>query len=182
MLTRILAQSPDCIDTGLSAPDTAVLLVKQARELGFKGVIFAAQGVPPKLLFEVAGPEYSEGLVATFVGDIDYTPAMALARDTYYKMFGKEAWLDYGLIFTDPLFVITQAMEEAQSVDPKVIAEHMPKMKVKHTIWDPIPRFWTGAKYYGVNHILINPAPMTQVENGKFVFREFAPQPAGILE
>jgi branched-chain amino acid transport system substrate-binding protein len=182
VLTRILAKKPDAIDCGVSPPDTAVLIIKQARELGHKGVILAQQGVDANMLFSVAGAEHAEGVVAAYTGAADYTPGMKMLKDEYIKMFGEKQWLDFGLLYVDPLFIITQAMEETQSLDPRVIAEYMPTMEVSHTAWNPLPRFWAGSKYYGVDHILVNPIALSVVENGEFVFKGFAEVPHGVLD
>jgi len=60
-LTPILAKNPEGILIGGSPPGTAALIVKQARELGYEGLILGLATVAPTVI-EVAGCAYAEGL------------------------------------------------------------------------------------------------------------------------
>jgi len=58
ILTSFLGTKPDAIDPGACVPGDQALIVKQARELGFKGHIFQPTYIPLDLQIEAIGLEY----------------------------------------------------------------------------------------------------------------------------
>jgi branched-chain amino acid transport system substrate-binding protein len=69
MLTKLLALKPDMIDLATGAPATAGLIVRQARELGYKG-LFVKSGVGgPKEIVAGAGKEAAEGAINILYAD-----------------------------------------------------------------------------------------------------------------
>src|SRR3546814_12759817 len=63
LLTRLMAQGVDAIDLDGNAPATAGLIVKQARELGFKGLIIRSGGPATPEIIKVAGKQATAGMV-----------------------------------------------------------------------------------------------------------------------
>jgi branched-chain amino acid transport system substrate-binding protein len=64
LFTKIIATHPDFIDIGSAAPATAGLLVRQARELGFKGTFLKESGAAWREILATAGPEAAEGTIS----------------------------------------------------------------------------------------------------------------------
>ena len=87
-LTKILAMSPDLIDVGSSSPASAGLIVRQARELGFKGQFLQTGGAGWANILEAAGKEGAEGLVNILYADPSNPAYQALAAE-YEKRVGQ---------------------------------------------------------------------------------------------
>ncbi len=62
LLTRVLAQNIDAFELDGNAPQTAGLLVKQLRELGFKGPIIRTGGDATADILKIAGKEATENV------------------------------------------------------------------------------------------------------------------------
>jgi branched-chain amino acid transport system substrate-binding protein len=62
LLTRVLAQNIDAFELNGNSPQTAGLLVKQLRELGFKGPIIRTGGDATADLLKIAGKEATENV------------------------------------------------------------------------------------------------------------------------
>jgi branched-chain amino acid transport system substrate-binding protein len=63
LLTKVLAQKPDIIDLGGTAPATAAVLVRQAREFGYKGLFFIPGSSAWREVLDGAGPAAAEGVL-----------------------------------------------------------------------------------------------------------------------
>lgn len=68
-LTKLIAQKPDVIELGGTPPATAGLIVRQARELGYSGLIFKTGGAGPRDIVAAAGAQASEGLINMLYAD-----------------------------------------------------------------------------------------------------------------
>ena len=62
LLTRVLAQNIDAFELDGNAPQTAGLLVKQLRELGFKGPIIRTGGDATADILKIAGKDATENV------------------------------------------------------------------------------------------------------------------------
>jgi branched-chain amino acid transport system substrate-binding protein len=69
VLTRILATNPDLIDLGPTSSGTAGLIVRQARELGYKKAFIVLGGGGARDIVAAAGPEVTEGMVHMVYAD-----------------------------------------------------------------------------------------------------------------
>ena len=69
IFTKILAQTPDVIDLGASSPATSGLIVRQAREMGFKGRFVQTGGAGWSAIVQAAGKESADGLVNILYAD-----------------------------------------------------------------------------------------------------------------
>jgi branched-chain amino acid transport system substrate-binding protein len=69
VLTKVLALQPDVIDLGSSAPPTAGLIVRQGRELGYKGRFVQTGGPGWAAAVEAAGKEAAEGMINVLYAD-----------------------------------------------------------------------------------------------------------------
>jgi len=63
LLTKVLAQKPDVIDLGGTAPATAAVLVRQAREFGYKGLFFVPGSSAWREILDGAGAAAAEGVL-----------------------------------------------------------------------------------------------------------------------
>lgn len=166
VLTRILKTKPGIIDIGNWDPAVRALIVKQARELGYKGDFYI---ITPDIanLKNVAGWNNCEG--AYFVPyDAKLTDGMKYIKETYVKKFGEDNWIGaLSYIFWDWAFWLTQAIEETQSFDNKVICDYLAQMKTRSVYGEPC--YFAGKGFYGINRLPLYPYNISQVQNGKIV-------------
>src|SRR5690606_10959007 len=69
MITKIMSLNPEIVELGGTAPATAGLIVRQARELGYKGLFSKMGGAGPYDIVAAAGVEASEGIINMLYAD-----------------------------------------------------------------------------------------------------------------
>ncbi|CAB3838045.1 ABC transporter substrate-binding protein [Achromobacter deleyi] len=164
LLTRMLAQGVDVLDLNLNAPGEAGLLTKQARQVGFKGIIWQVGGPGIDEVADIAGP-YAEGFMSYDVFDFN-EPAARRFVDAY-----KQRWS--GVInaqtpgWYNSARILFKAMETAGTTTDtdKVRAALENLGGFDAGIYGPV--VWGGAKAYGVNHQLLNRFWVTEIRDGK---------------
>ncbi len=169
ILTKILPTEPDFIAVGAIAPGYHALLIKQGREMGYEGPFLAPTGSDTAIMFDIAGPEAAEGLVA--VGTADYiglatTPLMKDVGERYLERYGtQDAW---SLEYYNDILYIKAGMEAANSVDPTEVVKALrtPGFTMPSVYGDVS---WVGEEFWGINSIASCPLPYTQIQNGKEV-------------
>ena len=162
ILTRALAENPDVIHCSNSPPNEWALMMKQAREMGFKG-IFLREEMGAQNLIDIAGAKNIEGLVGW-----DYpTGTLPEYKDLvkrYTERYGR--WDAYAPVGVRMLPVLIAAMQKAGTVDDvdKIIAT-----LVSNT-WTTYGQelAFCGEEYYGENHLAITPLVITQARDGVF--------------
>jgi branched-chain amino acid transport system substrate-binding protein len=87
-LTRIIATNPDIIDLGPHAPATAGLIVRQARELGYKKAFSVLGGSGAAGIVAAAGAAEAEGLLHVIYADPDHENFKRLA-ERYRQKIGQ---------------------------------------------------------------------------------------------
>ena len=165
-LTRILATKPDLIDCANWDPAVGALLVKQARQLGYKGPMYLVTPDVPTLK-DVAGWENCENLYFAPY-EVEETPGMTAFREKYIKKYGEENWLGaIGFAFYDWPHWLTEAVVGAQSFDNDKINKYLETMKTTSIYGDPA--YFAGQGFYGINRLPLYPFALAQVQNGKIV-------------
>jgi branched-chain amino acid transport system substrate-binding protein len=97
------------------------LIVKQARELGFKGRFVALHQIDSAVVAGIAGKDNTQGI---WVHGYVQTPLPEkLKRWPQRYKFGE--WNATSIDFTNPAFAFVAAVKKAQSLDPKKIGEAM---------------------------------------------------------
>ncbi len=166
ILTRIIQKKPDLIDIGNVDPAARALIVKQARELGFKGPMYI---ITPDIanLKSVAGWENCEKLYFAPY-DTQLTEGQKYVKDMYVKRFGEENWIGaISYIFWDYAFWLSEAIEKAGTFDTTTVCNVLEKMKLKSIYGEPA--YFAGKGYYGINRMPLYPYNISQVQNGKLV-------------
>lgn len=69
MITKIIAMNPEIVEMGGTSPATAGLIVRQARELGYKGLFSKMGGAGPYDIVKAAGVEAAEGIINMLYAD-----------------------------------------------------------------------------------------------------------------
>ncbi|ANN75747.1 ABC transporter substrate-binding protein [Bordetella flabilis] len=164
LLTRMMAQGVDLLDLNLNAPGEAGLLVKQARQIGFKGVIWQVGGPGIDEINDIAGP-YAEGFMSYDVFDFREPGAQKFV-DAYKKRWSgvinaqTPGWYNSARI-------LFKALETAGTVtDTDKVRTALEGLGgFDAGIYGPV--VWGGEKAYGVNHQLLNKFWITEIKDGK---------------
>jgi branched-chain amino acid transport system substrate-binding protein len=168
VLTKMLAAKPDMLDVAGAPPGEAGLILKQARELGFKGLKGWTAGVNPFTVIGIAGKEAAEGV---------WSPANINVKGEYVsptvRKFGEEYERRYkevpGVIAVAnyaAFDVFTKAMQEARSLDTdKVLASLTGKPF--DTVWGKL--VLGGKETYGIDRQFLYPVVISEIRDGKVI-------------
>jgi len=114
-ITKILALKPDAIDLGSSSPATAGLIVRQARELGYKGRFVQTGGAGWLEIVAAAGKAAAEGLVNVLYTDTS-APGFVKLAAAYEKKAGHRP-NELLAPYYDGWRLVLAAIEKAGSAD-----------------------------------------------------------------
>jgi branched-chain amino acid transport system substrate-binding protein len=127
LLTRLLAQGIDTFELDGSPPQTAGLLVRQLRELGFEGNIVRTGGDATNDILAVARPDASEGLYVHMEYD-GSLPSAQEYQQRYVDAYGG-TMNAFSPLFYTTINMIFEAMQAAGTTeDSDAIVAEMAKM------------------------------------------------------
>lgn len=156
MLTKLIAKKPHAIDFGAWAGSDGPLACKQAKELGYSGVMIFSytQSLPT---FEKVAAGFMDGVLFYGIFATDPTPlATKVAKkyeEKYKQKFDPLVWRN-----SDVLFVVKKAIEIAGTLDPTAVRDAMPKVNIDGVFG----RARIGGKsYYGLDCQFLFPVPLT---------------------
>src|SRR5499427_3935933 len=136
LLTKVLAQKPDMLDVAAAPAGEGGLILKQARELGFKGAKGWTAGTNPFTIIGVAGKEAAEGVWSpaniNVKGD-HVSAAVKKFGETYEKQYGEVPGV-IAVANYAAFDVFTQAMQRAGSVDTERVLDVLTKERFE-TVW-----------------------------------------------
>jgi len=165
-LTKIIAAKPDGLDLCVSLPGQAALIVKQARELGFKGQIFNPVCIDGAELLKVAGKDAAEGyiFICSPCGSTMIDPVCSpLEKDVYKRFVDRYGYFKIGMGFWwDHVKVILEGIEKAGSLDVDKVAKALETEELELSFGRS--RFGIE-KYYG--HQLLAAMYMVRIRDGK---------------
>ena len=161
ILLRLLAQKPDVISVMASPAGSVGLIVKQARELGFKGRFVALHQIDSSVVANIAGRENTEGMWVHGYVQTPLPEKLKSWQQRYTKKFGE--WNATSIDFTNPAFAFVAAVRKAQSLDPKKIGEAMRTVEFDN-LWGKA--HFGGKDYYGIGQQIIYPMPFSEVRDG----------------
>jgi branched-chain amino acid transport system substrate-binding protein len=168
LLTRLLAKGIDAIELDGNAPATSGLIVKQARELGFKGVIVRSGGPATPEIVSVAGKQAVEGMLVYAPIDPDNQAVKAYAQ-RYQAKYGKQM-NGFSPSFYDGAHMLFDAIAQAGTVtDTARVAAALESEKDFHGILGTLN--WTGKSAYGVQRQIDMPFYVAEVKDGQEVIR-----------
>jgi len=156
MLTKLIAKKPQAIDFGAWAGSDGPLACKQAKELGYTGVmIFSySQSIPT---FEKVAAGFMDGVLFYGIYATDPSPIATRAakryEEKYKQKFDPIVWRN-----SDVGYVLKKAIETAGSVDPTAVKNAMPKVQIDGVFG----RTRIGGKsYYGIDCQFLFAVPLT---------------------
>jgi branched-chain amino acid transport system substrate-binding protein len=164
VLTPVIKKGVDVIDIAPMGPEDAALVIKQARELGYKGIFAHADAPNIDEYADVAGWDAIEGLVGCPVYLELSEVGKAWQKQYMAKTDGDQSTgptADY-----DTMLLLAAAMKKAQSVDPDKVNEALPTVSVAGTTGET---HFGGQDVLGIAHLLERPIQVVEVQNGKLV-------------
>lgn len=162
VLTRVLMQA-DGLELGGNSPTTAGLILKQARELGYKGPVFITGGDVAAELVKVAGKHAAEGTYVHLPIDASL-PGTAAYIARYKAKYGPNM-NGFSPFFYSGLQMLFAAMQKAGTVDDNTkVAKELEALSNFPTAIGNAS--WTGEKRYGVNHQIDLPFYIGRIKDG----------------
>ncbi len=164
--TRLLADKPDAVLVLISGQ--AMYQISAARQLGYTGVLISNAPLGPEVILRVAGAEAGNDVIVNG-WDPGNPPTDVLKEivERWEKTYTDEFVSDASLTW-DSSWILIQAMQKAQSVDPEKVAAtldtmiNMGDIQTSHG-----PGRMGGIERFGVNRSLIRPIPITRLMNGQ---------------
>jgi branched-chain amino acid transport system substrate-binding protein len=114
MFTKIMGLKPEVIDLGGVPPATTGLMLRQLRELGYKGQIVKTAGPSPKEIVAAAGKEAAEGMIVSLFADPKNEGYQRIVAE-YKKAIGQEP-NEMVLPSYDGVSVLLRAIQKAGTV------------------------------------------------------------------
>jgi branched-chain amino acid transport system substrate-binding protein len=161
ILLRMLAQKPDIISVLASPAGSVGLIIKQARELGFKGRFIHIGQCDTSVVAGIAGKANVEGMWVHGYVQAPLPEKVKSWQARYTKRYGE--WNATSIDFANPAFAFVAAVKKAQSVDPKKIAAALSTVEFDN-LWGKA--HFGGKDYYGVGNQIIYPMPFSEVRDG----------------
>jgi branched-chain amino acid transport system substrate-binding protein len=163
LLTRMLTQNVDLLDLNANAPGEAGLLLKQARQVGFKKPIWQVGGPSVDEIVAIAGP-LANGFVSYDVFDFNEPSAKAFVSAYRARWSGVINAQTPG--WYNATRILFKALQEAGSLDTDKVRDALVKLEGYDAgIYGPVR--WGGQSDYGVAHQLLNKFWITEVKDGK---------------
>jgi branched-chain amino acid transport system substrate-binding protein len=167
ILTKLLAGKPDLIDVGTAPPGSAGLIVRQARELGYKGHIVKIGGSGPRQIIEGAGKEAAEGVINYLPAD-EQNPGYKRLSDAYKAMSGNQ--MNPLLVnWYDGAYILMAAVQAAGTVsDTDKVRQSFAKIfPYKSALGGTITL--GGENIYGINNEFLTRNYIGVIKNGDVV-------------
>lgn len=164
---KLTEQKPDIIDLGTAPPGDAGIVLKELGVLGWNGVKVLPVGTSATQLAQIGGAA-ANGTYMGYAGD--YSSALSTSVQqalnqgmlTHYK----EPLNPLQVSSYDSVFALKAAMEAANSLDPKKIAEVLPTLIFETSYGKTV--FGSKAEYGSPQQMQV-PVMITQVQDGKMV-------------
>lgn len=164
LLTGILAKNVEVFELDTVPPATAGLVIRQAREMGYKGQFTKIGGNNVAETVKSAGAENAEGTLVYFAADPASEAYGKLAKA--YSKVHDNAMDDFALFFYDATRLLADAIRKAGVVDnTDAVLAQIEAAKSFDGIQGKI--VWGGKDTYGVDHQIATPAYLGVIEGGK---------------
>jgi branched-chain amino acid transport system substrate-binding protein len=169
LLTRMMGQNVDLFDLNSNAPGEAGLMVKQARQAGYKGMIWQVGGPSVEEIMEVAGP-LAEGFVSFNVSDFTAPESQNLVK-AYQAKWGTGVMNAQVPLWYNAAKNLFEAIRRAgTTTDTVKVRDAIERLEGYDAgLFGPVS--WGGMAEYGVAHQLLLKFWITEVKNGKMVTR-----------
>ena len=168
---KVIKNNPDLLVLSGVSPGHGPMLVKVARQLGYKGVICTGTAQDIKIVNEIAG-EYAEGFIS--VGGASAleirSKYMEKFVDVYVDIAGE--WNDEAgtKVYALPMIIYTiQEAGKAALTDVEAFKEAIPKVAVRNPFLEEEKILkYVGESIFGIPRQIGVPMVINIVKNGKF--------------
>lgn len=172
LVTAMLATKPDIIDMGAAPPGDSPMIIKLARDMGFKGPMVTLTRIIWDLARQLAGTGTLEGVISA-VPEWD-DPKLPKECTEFYQRYLQK----YGPPFVeiagpsyDILRTLFAGMKVADSVDSTAIRDAMEKPGF--AVPSLFGTSWFGAEdLYGIKRQAFSPQFITRFEGGKAIIKK----------
>jgi branched-chain amino acid transport system substrate-binding protein len=164
VLGPILQKKPDYIDLGSISVTNSALIVKQARELGYKGMIGSCfSGMDAKSFCDIAGVQNAEGFVSIALNKGKYTrPEFNAFNDEYLKKYAN--WNDFAGECYMAWQILGEGLRRAGSLDPDKVTPVYPGATFDSILGKIVIEDFGG--FFKRKAVTLYPTPIAQVKNG----------------
>lgn len=162
LLTRMMARGAELLELDGNAPGEAGLMVKQARQLGFKGVIIQTSGPGLEEILRVAG-SFAEGFLSYDLFNPQDPAVQSYVKGYRAKYEGPIPGIS--VMYYNAARILHEAFKKANSVDVEKVREALENLEGAPTIFGPVR--WTGKERYGINHQLLHSFFISEIKDGK---------------
>jgi len=161
ILAKVLALKPEVMDLGASSPATAGLIVRQAREAGFKGRFVQTGGAGWLEVVATAGKEAAEGMVNLLYVDHSNPAFQRLAAD-YKKQFNGSTPNDMIGVYYDAMSVLLAAIRKAGDINDttKVSQSFQSVLPMKGLLGDEMTYAYQQIRTYDYVGVMKNGVPV----------------------
>jgi branched-chain amino acid transport system substrate-binding protein len=166
LITRMMAQNVDAFDVNSNAPGESGLLIKQARQAGFQGRIWQIGGPGVEQAIAVAG-SLTEGFDSFDIFDFRTEVGKKFVAKYRAKYSGiVDSWVP---LTYNAAAILFESIRRAGTLDTD---------KVRDVMVEKMGDFdaglfgkvrWTGQELYGVNHQILLPFGIVEVQKGQIV-------------
>jgi branched-chain amino acid transport system substrate-binding protein len=162
LITRMVARGADIFELDGDAPGDAGLMVKQARQMGYKGIIIQTGGPGTDEIMRVAGKLADDFLTYDLFDPADPSGAEFVKR---YRAQFTGPINGLSPIYYNGMKILAEALRRAGSLDTDKVKGELEKLDGFQTLFGPVR--WDGKERYGVRHQLVHDFFVTQVKDGK---------------
>lgn len=165
---RIARQNPDIVDLGATPPADAGAIFKELEVIGWDGVKIVEVGTGADGLRAIGGDSVEGvymGAAVAFEGEnvTEHQKSVnSVARDDL-----GESLNTVQIGFYDSMFALKAAMEKAQSIEPRKVADAMPFITFQSFYGSEVT--FGGVETYGSPQQMLLPVIVTRIENGTLV-------------
>ncbi|HEX2891613.1 ABC transporter substrate-binding protein [Vineibacter terrae] len=163
LVTRMIAQRIEVIELDSSTPGDAGLIVKQARQLGYRGIIMQTGGPAIDEVVNIAGG-LAEGYTTMEWFDSSSPEAAPLVA-AYRAKYGKAPMNAFVPIMYNAAKLLFEAVKRAGSTDVTAVSAELEKLEGHPSLFGAVR--WGGQERYGINHQLMTDFFIAQVKQGK---------------
>lgn len=164
ILTRIISEGIDAIDTDGSPPATAALIIKQARELGFDGVFIHTGGEASAEWIKAIGKEAVEGVYVQ-IGYNKEDSAVAAIAERFQKKYDMEMSTHVPVMYATTQMLIAAIQKSGAIDNPEAVSKIIQEMGSYDSEIGKLEV--TGAQTYGTTRQIVAPIYVGQITDGQ---------------
>ena len=164
---KAMETNADAVMLGNGPTDYMGQMLKDLRTMGYTKPIFVCSMTPPQDIMKIAGPEASTNFFGHGISELVAVPdAPQITKDVIAMAVADPEIGRFDMMMAqgfDAIYTMVQAIDKAQSLDPKVVADSWQKMPAIDTVFGSGQI--GGLQTYGINHSVYTQLPILRLEN-----------------